>query len=121
MRTRHAPAAAVSTATGEARAEAAAVGGAVPTEAQRALAAGHCAASDAELRRHLAAAHWVTNHFGMDDLVWNHISARSNEGGILITGGEAVRFSSLYTSRIMFFPMRSYFWAAACNTQSCGI
>eukprot|EP00750_Incisomonas_marina_P015968 INCI18822.1.p1 GENE.INCI18822.1~~INCI18822.1.p1 ORF type:complete len:418 (-),score=53.30 INCI18822.1:191-1321(-) len=28
------------------------------------------------LRRDLAAAHWLTNHFRMDDLTWNHISAR---------------------------------------------
>lgn len=32
--------------------------------------------------------HWVSNHFGMDDLNWNHISARSNSGGILITPGD---------------------------------
>lgn len=30
----------------------------------------------------------VTNYFGMDDLNWNHISARSNDGGILITPGD---------------------------------
>lgn len=29
------------------------------------------------LRRDLAAAHWLTNHFRMDDLTWNHISARA--------------------------------------------
>ena len=40
------------------------------------------------LREDLAAAHWATNHFGMDDLVWNHISARCSDGTILITPGE---------------------------------
>ena len=42
------------------------------------------------LRDDLAAAHWATNHFGMDDLVWNHISARCADGTILITPGEVL-------------------------------
>jgi hypothetical protein len=48
--------------------------------------------SDAEdeellLREEVAAAHWATHHFGMDDLVWNHISARCADGSVLITPG----------------------------------
>ena len=58
------------------------------TVAQHAMAERHLAATDEELRRDLACAHWATNFFGMDDLNWNHISCRSNEGGILITPGD---------------------------------
>jgi hypothetical protein len=39
--------------------------------------------------KNLAAAHRVTAMFGMDDLIWNHISAR-DDGSILITPGELV-------------------------------
>ena len=48
--------------------------------------------SQAELgyaRQNLAAAHLITAQQGMDDLVWNHISARA-EGSFLITPGEMV-------------------------------
>jgi ribulose-5-phosphate 4-epimerase/fuculose-1-phosphate aldolase len=38
--------------------------------------------------KNLAAAHRLTALFGMDDLVWNHISARDDTGNILITPGE---------------------------------
>ena len=57
--------------------------------AQQEMRRGHFAATDEALRADLACAHWATNHFGMDDLNWNHISARSNaDGGILITPGD---------------------------------
>lgn len=57
--------------------------------AQQEMRRGHLSATDEELCAELACAHWATNHFGMDDLNWNHISARSNGGGgILITPGD---------------------------------
>ena len=45
--------------------------------------------SEAELRRNLSIAHKLTHHFNMDELIWNHISARlpfSNK--YLITPGK---------------------------------
>ena len=39
------------------------------------------------LREELAAAHWITNHFKLDDLVWNHISARCGAGTLITPGG----------------------------------
>ena len=32
-------------------------------------------------------AHWLTRHYGMDELSWNHISARMSNGETLITPG----------------------------------
>jgi len=46
--------------------------------------------SETQLRRDLAAAHWLTYHFKMDDLVWNHISARLSEKTYLITPGTSL-------------------------------
>lgn len=43
--------------------------------------------TEEQVRQELAAAHWATNYWGMDDLVWNHISARLDDGTVLITPG----------------------------------
>uniref|UniRef100_A0A0G4HTV9 Class II aldolase/adducin N-terminal domain-containing protein n=1 Tax=Chromera velia CCMP2878 TaxID=1169474 RepID=A0A0G4HTV9_9ALVE len=46
------------------------------------------AANDERKKREdLATAHNITRKFGMDELVWNHMSARLEEGGFLITPG----------------------------------
>eukprot|EP00401_Gymnodinium_catenatum_P006126 CAMPEP_0117601976 /NCGR_PEP_ID=MMETSP0784-20121206/77326_1 /TAXON_ID=39447 /ORGANISM="" /LENGTH=521 /DNA_ID=CAMNT_0005404747 /DNA_START=109 /DNA_END=1672 /DNA_ORIENTATION=+ len=43
---------------------------------------------EAALRAELAVAHRLTHEFGMDQLVWNHISARlSGDAGVLVTPG----------------------------------
>jgi len=42
---------------------------------------------EAVVRRDLAAAHTLSHHFGFDEMVWNHISARIT-GAFLITPGD---------------------------------
>jgi ribulose-5-phosphate 4-epimerase/fuculose-1-phosphate aldolase len=45
--------------------------------------------SEAEQRRHAAAAHMLSYHYGFDELLWNHISARLDEAGnFLVTPGD---------------------------------
>ena len=41
------------------------------------------------IREHLAAAHALSAHYGFDELIWNHISARIEEGSsnFLVTPG----------------------------------
>ena len=41
----------------------------------------------AALREEMALAHRLTAHFGMDDLTWNHISARTEGDDFLVTPG----------------------------------
>jgi ribulose-5-phosphate 4-epimerase/fuculose-1-phosphate aldolase len=44
---------------------------------------------EAVVRRDLAAAHTLSHHYGFDELVWNHISARlDEEGHFLVTPGD---------------------------------
>ena len=43
--------------------------------------------SSAALREEMALAHRLTAHFGMDDLTWNHISARTEGDDFLVTPG----------------------------------
>ena len=40
------------------------------------------------LRKDLSVAHWLTRHYGMDELQWNHISAKLSTGQTLITPGD---------------------------------
>jgi len=67
------------------------VGRNLPGAATRAFEAAHeeaaPAGEEAALRAELAVAHRLTRDFGMDQLVWNHISARLADGGVLITPG----------------------------------
>mmetsp|Transcript_143558 Transcript_143558/g.459151 ORF Transcript_143558/g.459151 Transcript_143558/m.459151 type:complete len:507 (-) Transcript_143558:48-1568(-) len=43
---------------------------------------------ETQARTHLAAAHKLTRLFGMDELVWNHMSVRLQDGSLLLTPGE---------------------------------
>jgi len=40
-----------------------------------------------KLRKDLAVAHMITRKYGMDELVWNHMSAMLSDGAMLITPG----------------------------------
>lgn len=45
--------------------------------------------AEQEIRRDLAAAHILSHHFGYDELIWNHISARlDGDGRFLVTPGD---------------------------------
>mmetsp|Transcript_22026 Transcript_22026/g.36092 ORF Transcript_22026/g.36092 Transcript_22026/m.36092 type:complete len:265 (-) Transcript_22026:96-890(-) len=55
------------------------------------------------LRRDLAAAHQLTARYGMDDLVWNHISARVSDedgGGFLVTPG-TMMYEEIFSDDIL--------------------
>ena len=43
--------------------------------------------SETQLRRDLAIAHRLIAHAGQDELIWNHISARTNGKSYLVTNG----------------------------------
>lgn len=44
---------------------------------------------EADVRRDLAAAHALSHHYGFDELMWNHISARlGKDGSFLVTPGD---------------------------------
>lgn len=55
--------------------------------AAAAAAAAPRPAAEQVLRRDLAIAHRLIAHAGMDELIWNHISARIEGGGYLVTPG----------------------------------
>lgn len=52
------------------------------------------------LRRDLSAAHWLTHHYNLDDLVWNHISARF-KNGYLITPGNSM-WDNIQPKNVLF-------------------
>jgi len=43
---------------------------------------------EAEVRKDLSVAHWLTRHYGMDELQWNHISVKLSDGASIITPGD---------------------------------
>lgn len=49
---------------------------------------GPSARVELELRKELSDAHKITRKFGMDELVWNHLSVRLPGGGYIITPGK---------------------------------
>lgn len=58
------------------------------------------AAEEAALRNDLANGHAITRKFDMDELVWNHISAKMSDGSILITPGRKL-FDEISVSDIV--------------------
>ena len=57
--------------------------------AGRGMSSDALAAEEQALREDISVAHWLTRHYGMDELQWNHISAKMSDGASIITPGQA--------------------------------
>ena len=72
--------------------------------AGRGMSSDALAAEEQALREDISVAHWLTRHYGMDELQWNHISAKMSDGASIITPGEA---SSCSVQLVYSQPIRS--------------
>ena len=61
--------------------------------------------SETQLRRDLAIAHRLIAHAGQDELIWNHISARTNGKSYLVTPGNR-HFSCIEPSDLVLMGAR---------------